>query len=64
MGHVLCNDPHFHTADTQAKGKHIDLVLSNPCLIPSPLVCITTVSPAVVNLHSWQTELKERFINF
>lgn len=34
------------------KRKHIDLALSNPCLIPSPLVYITNMAPAVVGVLS------------
>lgn len=44
---------HTFTPQTHSqKRKHIDLALSNPCLIPSPLVYITNVASAVVSILS------------
>lgn len=44
---------HTFTPQTHSqKTKHIDLVLGNPCLIPSPLVYITNMAPVVVSVLS------------
>lgn len=44
---------HTFTPQTHSqKRKHIDLALSNPCLILSPLVYITNVASAVVSVLS------------